>query len=125
MDAVKFVQDYIRLCAQQENCDTCPIYGIEGVDFCTAIPKEHSLEGCEKLVTLVNAWALAHPTKTRQDTFLEQWPEARIESNGISSICPAVLSKTYRMYNGEKCPNTITPKICTDCRRKFWMQEIE
>lgn len=119
MDAVKFVQDYIRLCAQQEDCNTCPIYGIEGVDFCTAMPNERSLEGCEKLVTLTNAWAIAHPTKTRQDAFLEQWPNAKVFADGVLDICPNELDEHYL------CKSTDIEMRCQSCRRDFWMKEVK
>lgn len=110
MDAVKFLQERNRM---YESGAATPDIGLENdYDIASA-------------VQIVEKWSAAHPRKTRQSVFLEQWPEARVESDGISSICPAVLSKAYRMYSGEKCPNTITPKICADCRREFWMQEVE
>lgn len=119
MDAVKFVQDYIRLCAQQEDCDTCPIHGIEGVDFCTAIPEERSLEGCEKLVTITNAWALAHPHKTRQSVFLEHYPNADLNEEGILKVCPNVVEGS-NYVNLRNCGNI----PCAVCYRAYWMQEV-
>lgn len=115
MDAVKFVQDYIRLCAQQEDCNTCPIYGIDGVDFCSAMPKERSLEGCKKLVTLVDAWALKHPIKTRYDIFLEYYPNAPKDK---TRICPRQVDKTYDSEYCEKLN-------CAACTMKYWEQAVE
>lgn len=124
MDAVRFIEERNRMCAMYapRRCEGCPAdnYGGEGV-ACIMVDKIDE----KRLVPIVESWAAAHPRKTRQSVFLEQWPEARIESDGISSICPAVLSKAYRMYSGDKCPNTITPKTCADCRREFWGQEVE
>lgn len=108
MNAVKFVEEVRRMRSADRN------YKIFNYN-----------DRPEDVVKEVEEWSAAHPRKTRQSVFLEQWPEARVESDGISSICPAVLSKAYRMYSGEKCPNTITPKICADCRREFWEQEVE
>lgn len=119
MDAVKFVQDYIRLCAQQEDCDTCPIYKIEGVDFCTAMPKERSLEGCEKLVALTNAWALAHPRKTRQDMFLKQYPNAPRDCEGILMIDPCDLDLT--IHGKDECYTD----NCLKCHYEYWLKVIE
>lgn len=117
MDAVKFIEEAKRMCnANISNCAecckgrACPI-NLPGANY---TPEER--------VKLVEEWSAAHPRKTRQSVFLEQWPEARIESDGMPSICPAVLSKSYSV---EKCPNIITQKICADCRREFWMQEVE
>ena len=107
MDAVKFLQERNRMFLSGAATP-----GIELEDDFDPV----------KAVEIIERWSVQHPRKTRQSVFLEQWPEARIESDGISSICPAVLSKSY---SGEKCPNIITQKICTACRREFWMQEVE
>lgn len=119
MDAVKFVKEYLRMCAKFSCCEECPAFM---TDFCSENADEQSPESAEKIVALIEEWSAAHPRKTRQSVFLEQWPEARIESDGMPSICPVVLSKSYSV---EKCPNIITQKICADCRREFWMQEVE
>lgn len=125
MDAVEFIKERNRMCksyydAENGHCGIdCPAYRLE----CTQL--DGFIDDLEKLAGAVEEWSAAHPRKTRQSVFLEQWPEARIESDGISSICPAVLSKSYRMYSGGKCPTTITPKICADCRREFWSQEVD
>lgn len=110
MDAVKFLQERKRMFLSGDS---------------SLIHLMEDAVGPEVLVRDVETWSAAHPRKTRQSVFLEQWPDARVESDGISSICPAVLSKAYRMYSGGKCQNTIIPKICADCRREFWMQEVE
>lgn len=123
MDAVKFIKERNRMCKSfSPDCEGCRIDEVKPViNECVL----WTLDNPEKAVQIVEEWSAAHPRKTRQDVFLEQWPEAKLDEDGIIVICPAVLSKTYRMYSGEKCPTTITPKICADCRRKFWMQEVE
>lgn len=76
----------------------------------------------ERAVKIVEEWAAAHPVKTRQSVFLEQWPEAKIDKFGVIQICPMSISATYRDSNGE-CK---TPEImCMDCRRGFWMQRVK
>lgn len=125
MDAVKFIEERNRMCkaysvSNEGCCIDCPARYME----CNGLNGMTGVTGTD-IVKVVEKWSAAHPRKTRQSVFLEQWPDARVESDGIPSICPAVLSKAYRMYSGEKCPDTITPKICADCRRKFWMQEVE
>lgn len=63
-----------------------------------------------------------HPRKTRQDIFLEQWPEAKIENDGCLSFCPYLISAAYR----SAYDHCIEPsKSCSDCRREFWGQEVE
>nr|DAU55096.1 MAG TPA: hypothetical protein [Caudoviricetes sp.] len=104
MDAVKFIEERNRMCGTMSE-----VWGVDA----------------EQIVKNTEKWAAAHPRKTRQSVFLEQWPDAKLDEESIVAICPAVLSKAYRMYSGEKCPTTITPKICADCRREFWSQEVE
>lgn len=74
------------------------------------------------LVNQVENWAEENPIKTRQSEFLKQWPETVIGEHGAIMICPAALSSAYRGSYGE-CKNL--EKVCIDCRREFWMQEVE
>ena len=85
MDAVKFVKEYLRMCTKVDECGDCPVYK---TDFCTVPANEHSQESAEEIVELVEQWSAAHPRKTRQDVFLEQHPEARLDDNGCVYICP-------------------------------------
>ena len=73
-------------------------------------------------VKFVEQWAVAHPTKTRQSVFLEQYPEARLMQDGVLSICPIAISSAYRGEDGS-CANP--SEKCDDCRRKFWLTEVE
>ena len=76
----------------------------------------------KEVVREVEEWAIAHPRKTRQSVFLEQYPEAQIDDNGALRVCPAAISHSHRK-DGGGCIN-IHGK-CPDCRREFWMQEVE
>ena len=76
----------------------------------------------EELVAEVEQWAKEHPVKTRQSVFLKQWPEANIDNLGVLKVCPSSIPTSHRnAYGG--CAN-IGVK-CGDCRREFWMQEVE
>ena len=119
MDAVKFVKEYLRMCTKVDDCEDCPGYK---TDFCTVPAKERSQESAEEIVELVEEWSAAHPLKTRQSVFLEQWPEAELDTNGAVAICPTILSSDYRSAN-KMCKHPGT--ACSDCRREFWMQEVE
>lgn len=76
--------------------------------------------GHEELVAEVEQWAKEHPRKTRQSVFLEQWPETEIDKYGCLRLCPELVSADYRNRHGD-CLN----RVCIDCRREFWMQEVE
>lgn len=75
----------------------------------------------EDVVAEVEAWSALHPRKTRQSVFLEQYPEAILDSQGILCICPE------NVYGNAVCPKNEENVniICYDCRRDFWSQEVE
>lgn len=108
MDAVKFVEERRRMFAVTgEN----PKYSLFNMSTCA-----------EDVVKEVEEWSAAHPRKTRQSVFLEQWPEAELDTNGAVAICPTILSCDYRSAN-KRCKHPGT--ACSVCRREFWMQEVE
>lgn len=76
----------------------------------------------EDVVAEVEEWSKMNPVKTRQSVFLEQYPEAEIDVNGIVQLCPMSISDAHRDSDGE-CKNP--ERLCRDCRREFWMQEVE
>ena len=117
MDAVDFVKNYIRMCAAVNDCEECPCYE---TDFCTTAVKLRSPERAEEVVRLIEEWAAAHPCKTRQSTFMEQYPEASVDNCGNLMICPKLISTDYRNRYGD-----CIKRLCPDCRCEFWMQEVE
>lgn len=106
MDAVKFIEEHRRM------------YKVTGKHLPTlaeGIP-------AEDVVKEVEEWAAAHPRKTRKSVFLEQYPEALVFDGGTLSACPVLFSFGYRnAYGGCASPYG----SCADCRREFWMQEVE
>lgn len=118
MDAVEFIREEIRMCASFKDCTECPICNTV---YCSASPKKRTQEEAEEIVQRVEQWSAAHPRKTRQSVFLEQYPNARIDSKAVIYVCPADA------YGDKVCPkneeNAHMP--CRDCRRNFWLQEVE
>lgn len=106
MDAVKFIEEHRRM------------YKVTGKHLPTlaeGIP-------AEDVVKEVEEWSAAHPRKTRQSVFLEQYPEALVLDGGTLSSCPVLFSSEYRnAYGGCASPYG----SCAECRREFWMQEVE
>lgn len=121
MDAIKFIKERSRMCDSLFGCEGCP-----------ANSQEHGLGECfvgiqskytpEQQIEIVDKWAKEHPLKTRQSVFLEQYSEAAIDACGVLSLCPTLISKSHRNIYG-KCANAGVE--CADCRREFWMQEVE
>lgn len=70
----------------------------------------------EALVQDMEQWVLEHPRKTRQSEFLKQWPNARI-FEGALVISPCSMDA--------RIDNNACDGKCTECKRKFWMQEVE
>ena len=70
-------------------------------------------------VKFVERWAVAHPAKTRQSVFLEQFPNAPIYTNTHNvALDPCLVDTTLRGH----CP---TGRGCDICRREFWLAEVE
>ena len=105
MDAVKFIEERRRM--NRHNAGRyAVIFG--GMD-------------AAELVKETEEWSAAHPRKTRQSVFLEQWPNCMIDNDGVVGICPRnvnnkCICNLERFYDCHGCPA---------CRREFWMQEVE
>lgn len=104
MDAVKFLKERKR---KFMNGEPVPALGCD-IDC-----------NYEEVVKEIEEWSAAHPRKTRQSVFLEQYPNARVAAKGIVNIWPCEVEKN--MQNVIYC-NSLS---CADCRREFWMQEVE
>lgn len=117
MDALEFLMERRRMCDSCRHCEGCPLEGGKCVVSSVA-----PYEDYKRIIAAVEQWSKEHPRKTRQSVFLKQYPEAEIDANGVVGLCPMSISAAYRDSNGE-CNNP--EQICRDCRREFWMQEVE
>jgi hypothetical protein len=121
MDAVEFVRERERMCSENSSCNQCDFYKSlvepDGMSCKTWVA-----EYPEKTVAFVEKWSKEHPRKTLQSVFLEQYPEARIGDDGVLQILPCSISASHRDTRGN-CVNM--RRDCYDCRREFWMQEME
>ena len=105
MDAVKFLEERKRM------------YESGAITPCIEPEDDYNPVNAVKIV---EEWSTAHPRKTRQDVFLEQWPEADEDKDGVCNICPK-----YVIWGASCVLDDGTFKACNDCRREFWMQEVE
>lgn len=116
MDAVKFIKERDRMCRfyhHAGDCYQCPAKDCE----CSAL---EGMVDDDNIVTIVEEWSAAHPRKTRQSVFLEQYPNAKIaDDTGMPSVYPCVIE------NGMKSVKYCNSLSCADCRREFWGQEVE
>lgn len=104
MDAVKFIKERDRM--------------FEVAGQAPSLSYKH-VKSAEEIVCEVEEWSAAHPRKTRQDIFLERYPNAvMLKTEPVIKIFPCFIDKTVRtMYPCIKC--------CDDCRREFWMEEVD
>lgn len=117
MDALEFLRERKRMCNLCKHCEGCPLERA-GCGLGTSASDEEY----EKIIADVEQWSKEHPRKTRQSVFLEQYPEARIGDDGVLQIYPCSISASHRNARG----NCVTMgRKCPDCRREFWMQEVE
>lgn len=119
MDALKFIEERYRMCDYYRGgnalsrCAECPVFQMPCVPA-RLVTAEY--------IAAVEQWSKEHPRKTRQSVFMEQYPETVLDEHGVLSVCPLCISAAHRDSNGScKEPE----KLCTDCRREFWMQEAE
>lgn len=118
MDAVEFLKTLSRMCnCECYNCEFSKRLSV--FETCTAWRKTHP----DEAVAIVEKWAKEHPIKTRQSEFLKQWPETALMQDGVITICPLMISATYRDKNGA-C-NKEQSDTCADCKRQFWSAEVE
>ena len=117
MDALEFLRERRRMCNSHRNCKGCPLEDGKCVVGDVAPDEDY-----KRIITAVEQWSKEHPRKTRQSVFLKQYPQAEIDANGVVGLCPMSISAAHRDSDGEcNCPE----KLCRDCRREFWMQEVE
>ena len=115
MDAIKFIEERNRMCESfGTGCIGCPAY-----DESPCVVSSASTLDAKEQVAIVEKWSAAHPRKTRQDVFLEQWPNAKVSIDGVLDFCPLMLDKRYT------CQSTDVEMRCQSCCREFWMQEVE
>lgn len=114
MDAVEYVKQRERMCAYYGSCDKCLANKVMG---CASLVK------ISQMVPIVEQWAKEHPVKTRQGDLLKMFPSA-LTADGVLCICPRTLDlKTYDIDSG--CIHMYDGVRCKDCRRDFWLKEIE
>ena len=123
MDAVKFIEERDRMCKSfGDRCTGCPASDACNNELCCAFDQGSTLDATDQ-IAIVEEWSAAHPRKTRQNVFLEQYPEAdALDEYGVLRICPIGISAAHRGIDG-LCKNPERP--CIDCRHEFWMKEVE
>lgn len=118
MDAIKFVNEKVRMCnsfSKSHTCRGCRRLKFDGCDFDDLV--EHNK--VEKAVQIVEEWSKENPRKTRQSVFIKQYPQVFIYK-GVIGIKPCQLvdgyTSNYCCFDGSQC---------VQCRKEYWLQEVE
>lgn len=113
MDAVEYLKTLCRMCHCE--CLKCEFgKARSGFETCPVWQRTHP----EEAVEIAEKWAAEHPIKTRQSEFLKLFPGADVgETDGCLTLNPCNVYEKMRKECG-------IPK-CSDCRRKFWLAEVE
>ena len=118
MDALEFLMERKRMCDSHRNCEGCPLEEGKCVVSSGAPDEDY-----KRIITAVEQWSKEHPRKTRQSVFLEQYPDAIISYNGLPEVAPCQLC--VGLIHGKSTGDCEKRGLCADCRREFWMQEVE
>lgn len=94
---------------------------IEMLEYINCIRNVEPDKDSEEMVNIADGWAKDHPVKTRktrQSELLKMFPDAQIDTYGALTIRPCSIEKGL-------CSKCTTLSDCVDCRREFWLKEIE
>lgn len=119
MEAMELLKALERYCDNQckyhGGCDKCKFANDQ---ICNCQMQFNILMlNCSNPVEYIEQWAKENPAKTRQSKFLKLFSNAKLDHDGILEILPCLVDN----FHVENC----SVKYCKDCRRNYWLQEVE
>lgn len=91
----------------------------DGCDGCKYGHKREDESPCtECRNNYMSKWE-RRPKKTRQDEFLEMFPNVEL-ADSVIKICPKRLDGNY-----DRCGNYGGKISCIECHKDYWLQEVE
>lgn len=115
MDAEKYLKERGRMTNECNaySCKDCKLGLCYNRHELTCTELEHRYP--EEAVAIVEQWAKEHPVRTYKDVFLEKFPDAERQKNGIPYPC-------IIHYFGRK----VRPGDCESCSCTYcWNREVE
>lgn len=117
---ISFLAELNRLCnlrtgcvADEANEEQCPLLG-----RCEDALTKICIEDATKLVEIVQKWSDEHPKKTYAQDFLEKFPEAQRNWDGVPFVCRKRIYGGIHSAKSEGCDDT---KACYRC----WNEPME
>lgn len=94
-------------------CGSCPLGSINnGLNvICSVLERKYP----EKAIEIMEIWAKDHPIKTFLTDFLEKYPNAPMDADGMPNVCPSDLGYTD---NEDKDDCDMSCQTC-------WNRELE
>ena len=108
------IYDLWRMCRYYGTvCSTCPL-----CDKDCGLGAGAPIEEMDEMNEIILNWCKEHPVKTRQDKFLEMFPNASKNNDKIIDICPKIVDIRVqcKSEDGLSCP---------DCQKSYWLAEVE
>ena len=104
------IYDWYRMCKHHGDCQHCLLEEkiCERAIGC-------SLKRIDEINEIILNWCKEHPVKTRQDKFLEMFPNAARREQ-IIDICPKKIGVSGLCR---------IDKSCSECRKSYWLEEVE
>ena len=103
--------DYARMCKSYDDCKKCPIgtrNNSAGI-ACDYLIRTHT----DKANKIILKWCEEQPVKTRQDKFLEMFPNAE-----CLNICPRCIDNII-------AKSDCAAVHCEECKKRYWLAEVE
>lgn len=115
MDCSKTIDFFVethRLCASRRDCklgiiDRCPLY-----EFCEKGAPTLSRKEIEYAIENLHKWSRENPRKTYARDFLEKFPEAQRNWDGVPFVCRKRIYGGIHSTTLEGCDDT---KACYRC----------
>lgn len=134
MEDVKLLKEYGRICSLSKgNCNKCTLSALNNVHGISC--RRLIIEEPVCFIKIVEQWSKEHPVKTRQDLFLERFPNTELgESCNVIVICPCYIDNTLRKpteepniesYSISKCKRNVEFGDCFRCGKAYWGEEVE
>jgi hypothetical protein len=124
MDAVKFIVEQARMCNSHTEDMECESCGLNNSEYCTKLCDSLiSRAGAEEAVRIVEAWSERNPARTRQNVMSSFFPTSQFDSNGVLNVCPAYIDARKRDESTGGCGDMTSD--CHDCRKEYWLEDIE
>lgn len=87
MEALEFLKEYSRMCAEYKECYGCPLKGTT----CSIVFSKLSEEKMINIIEKTEQWSKEHPIITNEMKFREIFGE-----NAVNSICSLYVSDIKR-----------------------------